>query len=346
MQNIRVLVTGAGSGVGQGIIKSLRIAGLPVTVISSDISPFHSALFRTDESILLPKVEESGSLETIVGALRSKKVDVVMIGSEFDLEFFARHRADIESRSGALVVASPLEAIQIANDKWLTAEYLRQNNLPYAETVLPANADEAAAQAKEWGYPLMLKTRRGTSSRHVHVIEDESALRSLFDRVPFPMLQKLIARPKSDLSSEFTCSVFKCKDGAVLGPFTARRTLRGGSSWVVEVDAFTDLHPLLLSIGNIMPVMGSLNVQLMMGPNGPVPLEFNARFSGTTAVRARYGFNEPGMALRSYFLKEKLSAPHIGRGLAFRYLEEVFVDGVSASDLKEPLPKGEVLKWF
>jgi carbamoyl-phosphate synthase large subunit len=71
----------------------------------------------------------------------------------------------------------------------------------------------------------------------------------------------------------------------------------------------------------------------MVGPEGPVPFEFNPRFSGTTAMRAHFGFNEPAMLIRSYLLGEDVPEPEQRKGLAFRYLDEVFVDGASAADI-------------
>ena len=57
MRDVRVLVSGAGSCVGQGIVKSLRSCSYPVTIISADISPFNAALYRADEAIIIPKVD-------------------------------------------------------------------------------------------------------------------------------------------------------------------------------------------------------------------------------------------------------------------------------------------------
>lgn len=346
MKAVRVLVTGAGSGVGQGIVKALRASTLPVHVLSADIAPLNAALFRADEAVLVPRVEDEGALSQILQIIERNGIDVVMLGSEFDLKFYAANKARIEAETGCMVVVSPAEAIEIADDKWLTTEFLRQHGLPHAQAYLPRDADDAVRQARRWGFPVMLKTRRGTSNRHVHVVHDERQLLTLYPSLPHPMLQVVIRMPSSELAAEYTCSVFRCADGRLLGPFTARRTLRSGSSWVVEVGDFKELHPLLLAIGDKLPTMGSLNVQLAIGESGPAPFEFNARFSGTTAVRAHFGFNEPEMVLRSYLLGESLAQPLIRRGLALRYLEEVFVDDVSAADLTGTLPTGVVRPWF
>lgn len=345
-RHCRVLVTGAGSGVGQGIIKALRISRLPLTIISGDIAPMNAALYRADEAILLPKVESPGALETIVGLLSLHRIDVVMVGSEFDLNFFSENKDLLLARTGTLVIAASFETVRIAEDKWLTAEFLRQHGLPHAESCLPGGLDEAVRFAERWGYPVVLKTRRGTSSRHVHILKNSLMLEKYWDGTPEPMLQRVVDVPVSELGNEYTCSVFKTVNGSLLGPFTARRTLRGGTSWHVEVDRFEFLDDLLLAIGRLLDFSGSLNIQLMVGPAGPVPFELNARFSGTTAIRAQFGFNEPAMSLKAFFYGEELDPPQIRRGMAMRYNEEVFIDDVSAGDLTPGTHKGYVNSWF
>jgi len=344
--SIRVLVTGAGSGVGQGIIKSLRASSLNLTILAADIHPLNSGLFRADEAIIIPKVENTGAKDSIVRILIDNRIDVLMIGSEFDLIFFSENREEIQRLTGALIVASDIETVLIADDKWRTCCFLENNHLPYAQAFLPEDANTCKEFAAQLGYPCVLKTRSGTSNRHVHIISNEAELQLKYPQTPFPMLQKLIATPSDVLQAEYTCSIFKCKDGSILGPFTARRTLRGGNSWHIEVDRFEGLEPLLLRIGELLPIMGSLNVQLMVGKDGPVPFEFNARFSGTTAVRSYFGFNEPEMLIRNYFLGEKLTTPVIRKGIALRYLEEVFVDDVSTNTEDLISKRGKVMNWF
>lgn len=342
----RVLVTGAGSGVGQGIVKALRVSDLPVTVVAGDIAPMNAALYRADEAVIIPRVEQQGALATLIDLLRDHCIDVVMIGSEFDLEFFSLHKAEIESGTGAIVIVAPPATVAIANDKWLTAEFLREHGLPYAEAYLPKDQEDAACHAAAWGYPVVLKTRRGTSSRHVHIVRDSDSLEQLYPGTPAPMLQRVIDIPSSELGREYTCSVFKAANGEMVGPFTARRTVRGGTSWHIEVAPFEALHEPLLAIAGALDFVGSLNVQLMLTEAGAIPFELNSRFSGTTAVRAHFGFNEPAMALLSFFYKEGVPAPTVRAGVAMRYHEEVFIDNVGSDDLTPGLHKGTVTPWF
>lgn len=344
--SLRVLVTGAGSGVGQAIAKALRISDLDVTVVFADIDPLNPGFHRAAESVLIPRVEEPGSLERVIGIIAANRIDAVMIGSVFDMMFFAEHRAEIERTTGALVVVSPPDVIAMATDKWLTAEYLRQHGLPHPRTILVEDVDTAMAGARELPYPVIVKPRFGRASQSVHVIKDSERLYHALRLIDEPIVQEMIAPPSQKLAAEYTCSFVKRASGAVIGPFTARRSLRSGHSWVVEAGDFTALHPLLLDIAREVPCFGPFNVQLMVGPSGPVPFEFNPRFSGTTAMRAHFGFNEPAMVLRAERLGERVETPAYADGTAFRFLEEVYVDAPPEALSTPPFRQGVVNDWF
>lgn len=346
MSVIRIVVTGAGSIVGQGIIKALRISNLPVCIIATDIAPLNVGLFRADEAVILPAVESPGALERIIDEIRRINAQVLMIGSEFDLLFYSQNRALIERETGTLIIVSPRHVVDIADDKLRTAEFLKLRGISYA----PATEASSLPVAVEWatvnGYPLVLKTRSGTSARHVHIVEDEAELLHLLPKVPNPMLQRLAGPITAGLGYEYTCSIFQCADGTILGPIICRRTLKGGSSWLVEVAPEPAAEALMRSIAAVVPSVGCLNVQLMVVDGKAVPFELNARFSGTTPIRAYFGFNEPEFAVRSYLLGEKVPPPQIRRGVCARYVEEIFIDDVIADQIHAPFPKGRTMNWF
>lgn len=346
VQPIRVMVTGAGSMVGQGIIKSLNKTSLSVTIIAADISVYHAGLYRADEAVIIPRVEMEDAYQKMVSILITHNIDVVMIGSEFDLNFFAEYKKRFELETKALIIVSSLEAVAIANDKWRTVQFLKELNLPYPLSYLASNLDEALLIAEELKYPFILKGRHGTSAKNVYMINSSEELKSLFFSVPSPMLQQMINRPNNELGSEYTCSLFKTKDKEIIGPFNSRRVLKNGSSWVTEVKAFEFLNPLLLKIANNLDFMGSINIQLMNCKDGPVPFEFNARSSGTTAIRSHFGFNEPEMSLLSYFLNKKITSPIIESGYCFRYVEELFLPPDFLENSNFLNIKAEKNSWF
>ena len=361
IQSIRVLVTGAGSGVGQSITKALKLSKLNLKIISADISVFQAGLFRYDESIIIPKVEVKNSLKWFLKNLKAKKIDVLFVGSEFEIGFFSRNKKIIEKKTGVQICVSPYKTIKIAADKYLTANFLKNNGLPYSKTFVPKNLAHAKKIINQCKMPIYLKNRLGTSSRNVLLIYNKKDLTKNYHNVNNPMIQEFAGYQGSDLKRiyeeyagyigsdlqyEYTCSVFFTKEKDLIGPFVARRKLRGGTSWLIEIKKFDFIKPLLIRIAKLLPSVGSLNIQLRDGKNGPVPFEFNARFSGTTCIRAHYGFNEPEMFIKNYFLKKKITTPKIKKGVALRYVEEIFLDNVNQDNKNILSTKGKKENWF
>lgn len=340
------MVTGAGSMVGQGIIKSLRLSQLSLTLIAADNAPLYAGLYRSDEAVLIPRTEVDGAYEEIVSILNQKQIDILMIGSEFDLSFFAEHKDALENETNTLIVVSNADTVRIANDKWLMVQFLKNLGLPHPLSFLCDDVEQGLSKADELGYPFIIKPRHGTSARNVHIINHSQDLKNFFHQVESPILQKMIKPPKNELDCEFTCSLFKAADGEIVGPFNSRRILKNGSSWVTEVKPFEFLNTLLLNIGTQLDFMGSFNIQLMNTEDGPVPFEFNARSSGTTAIRSYFGFNEPEMTILSYYLGKKIPSPKINDGYCLRYVEELFLPADFLEESKILNVQAEKMDWF
>ena len=323
-KKIKVLVTGAGNGVGQSIIRSLNLSKLNLEIIISDIDQLNIQIYNKNKSIIIPKVEDKKSKQWFIKKLLSQKIDVLFVGSEYEIEFFSKNKKEIENKSKTLICVSPLEAIKISLDKFYTYKFLKNNNFPCPKTYLPKNLNEAKKITQKLKTPFYLKDRFGTSSRNVYLIKDKKYLRGLYNLVPNPIIQEFAGYKGESLKNEFTCGIFTLRNGRLIGPFIAKRTLKNGTSWVAEVAKQNRIKKLIIKIAKKLKNIGSLNIQLRDGSKGPIPIEFNARFSGTTSIRAFFGFNEPEMFIKNYFLNRNIKNPKIKLGRAFRYTEEIY----------------------
>ncbi len=309
------------------------LSRLPIEIVAADVSSLSAGLYMNRDRLLIPKVEELNGPDHFIDLLNNNKIDAVMIGSEFELCYFSEHRFNIEEAAGAKIIVAPKELVAIANDKLETANYFKMKGLPSALSFASVSLDDAIVTAQQIGYPLILKTRNGTSSRGVHLIKSQAELEMRYHSIKNPMLQESLGIPSADLSCEYTCSIFKDKFNQLFGPFVARRTLKNGSSWAIEVLQDEGIARLMREIGEKIDFLGSLNVQLFKTTSGSIPFEINARFSGTTFVRAHFGFNEPEMALKSFLFNEPIGEPKITTGCVLRYSDELFLDGANAKNL-------------
>ena len=347
MKKIKVLVTGAGSGVGQSIMKALKISKLPIKIISADINALNAGLFRADKSIIVPRVENRKTLDWYIKNLKKLKIDVLMLGSEYDLVFFSKNREIIEKKTKCKVCVTDIKTVKISEDKFLTQKFLKEQKLPYLKTFIPKNLNEAIKIGKKLGFPFYLKSRFGTSARNVYLIKKKNDLKNFFQLVKKPIIQEYAGYVRrKNFDNEYTCSFFTTLDNTIIGPFIAKRKLLFGTSWITEVKNFPKISPLITKIANKIKNLGSMNIQLRLGKKGPIPFEFNARFSGTTSIRAHFGFNEPEMYLLNYFLNKKIKTPEIKKGMSFRYVEEIFVNNTSLENISKKFCKGEIKNWF
>ncbi len=325
--NIRVAVTGVGGGIGQSVMKALSISDLDMDVVAVDVQPFSAGLYRSAERAVLPRPECGDALGQWRNWLEEKHIDVLIPASDHDLPAFATVRDRWMNEIACCVMLSDETLVATCRDKAETSTVLAAHGIATPETLSGSSLEEAAAWAQANGYPIVLKPRDGFASRNVHIIQDDEELRFYFPRTPNPIVQEYLSR-NGDVE-EFTCSVFVDGDGEPVGTFMARRDLSSGATYRAEVGHWPDIEELLLTIGRALRPRGPLNVQLRRTQRGPVPFELNIRCSGTSAIRAHYGYNEPEMLIRHYFLGEAIAPPPRRSGYVLRYWNEVFLDDVS-----------------
>jgi len=315
---VRVLVTGAGALLGQGIIKALRASSLPVEIIAADPSPYSAGLYLADGAHLVPFASDPGYLHALRKVIRDVRPRIVLVGTDVELPVFAAAREELESDLDTRILVSSPEVVAIANDKWLTNRFLRENGFDHPMSALPPKAWELAEQI---GYPLIVKPRVGARSRGVSVAHNANELRAALSAADGLVVQECVG----DEHSEYTA-------GAVYFPgqpcvsIIMRRDLRDGNTYRAFVEESPELNAIIQRMAITLAPCGPANFQFRLDANGRVKVfEINGRFSGTTPLRAQAGFNEVEMCLRHILTGERVAQPAVKHLTFLRYWTEVAV---------------------
>ena len=305
-KKLNVLVTGAGNGVGQSIIKSLKISKFKPNIIAADINVFSSGLYVCDKSLIIPKVEEKNSKTKLIKILKDNDIDILFVGSEFEIDFFSKNKDYFEKKTKTIICISDNKIIKIGNDKFKTIKFLKENNISYPLTFIP-NVNNLSKLTKLINFPLILKDRFGTSSKNVFVIKNILELKKKIYFIKKPIIQELLGKKNPEIfDEEYTCSFFSSFDKKIHGPFLSQRTIKYGTSWILKSIDNKQLRRLMLDISKKIDFVGSINIQLKKHKKKFIPFEINPRFSGTTCIRAALGFNEPEMYIQSFFYKKNI----------------------------------------
>ena len=144
--------------------------------------------------------------------------------------------------------------------------------------------------ARAYGFPLILKPRRGSGSRNVFVVKNIRELKTLWGNVPRPLVQQYIGNKNEE---EYTVGVFLGADGEARGAIVMKRKLRFGVTWHAIVDDYKSIADCAKEAAKAIGAIGPCNVQLRVGTDGePYVIEINARLSSTSVFRSKLGFNE------------------------------------------------------
>lgn len=324
MNDIRVTVTGAGSLFGQGIIKCLRRADLPMRLHGLDYFATAMGFHWCDETGLLPDLLDPAISEEAWFADLCRQVgeagsQILFVGADFELRPLARLAETLRARTGCHAVVGPTAIVDICKDKYRTARWLREIGAPAPESRLPSDGIDEIETAI--AYPMIVKPRFGARSRGVVRVADRAALQRALAVCKDPVVQRYLPGAER----EYSCGVVVL-DGRVDTVSVLRRRLKDGNTSTAVADPVPAVDALCRKVGKALAPHGPINIQLRLVDETPYVFEINPRFSGTTIFRALLGVNEPERVLR-HVLTLPLSPPPILRaGRVTRYFDEIVED--------------------
>lgn len=314
---LNILVTGVGGGVGQGIIKSLKmITDLDIRIVSADMSELAAGLYAADVAYLVDRCDSPAYLDSLKIIFERESVDYYFPGTDVELMFCAKHKDLIYNDFSVRTVISSIETIEIADDKFKTFTFLKKRGFSYPETTWLKDFSGFSGI----NFPLIVKPAVGCRSIGVYKVFDEAGLLDHLKNPADIIVQELVG----DEGEEYTCTVVKA-NGALSLVLPLKRDLRSGDTFRATPEKSQIIEDYVSDVALALEIEGACNFQLRLDANGvPKIFEINSRYSGTTPFCAQIGFNPV-----EYYLKHDLGlkySPNIDwDSMLLRYWSEVVV---------------------
>ena len=277
-KKLNILVTSCGGDIGQSIGKILKSLGH--VTFGQDISKKTPSKFIYDKFHVGLKVTNKEYLKSIKRTIKTNNIHIVIPASEIELVFYSNLSKKAALTFGAKLLIPSHSIIETAIDKKNTCDFLKQNNLPYPKVYDLKN--------KLIKYPCIAKTRKGSGSKNVFIIENENEISFYKKKYNNLIFQELLDGEKG----EYTCCCFMGSKGLFRSIILKRDLAIGGYSKYGEVIEDSSITDLLLNLSKLLNLRGSINIQMRIHKGLPTIFEINPRFSSTVLFRHLFGFKD------------------------------------------------------
>jgi carbamoyl-phosphate synthase large subunit len=302
------------------------------TTIVAEASPLAPAQYAAQIRETVPRMEDPGYVPALAALCARHGVGAVLPLTDLDIEILARAR-----EAGTLPALVPSAEVAAATyDKFETHRLLGALGLPSPPTLLPDD-DLSAIE-----YPVMVKPRRGSGARSIHLARDEREARFFIDYVEEPvMVQRAMAGP------EISIDCLGDMDGRCLNAIP--RTMlesRGGESIKGAVIDDQEMIALGRLVVEALGVRGPATIQVFRDPDAGLGItDVNTRFGGAfpaPVYAALPGRSYPELIVAMAAGREV--APHVGEfasGMTFsRYYWQLELDELMRPTGREIVPGG------
>ncbi len=317
-----ILLLGVGGDVSKGIGKAIRLANLHCQIIGACISVESEGLYLCDKSYICPYADTPEFIPWLIDMCSREHIDIVFTGVEENVWAISKEIVRLQEATNAVFRVSNTSQLEIGGDKLKTCQWLEKHHFPYPQYATSEDQSAIERLLSEAGFPLIAKPRQGKGSNGVFLIKNEQMLQDALHLSNY-VIEECIGSSEE----EYTVGCYYGLNGELPEPIIMRRKLKHGASWMVEVVHSKPISQLAKQICMEFRPNGPLNIQLRLNEKGePVPFELNVRFSGTTPMRAHFGFCDVQAMLYESLLHRDISdCFSIRPGIAYRYTEELYL---------------------
>ncbi|WP_323585279.1 ATP-grasp domain-containing protein [Aliarcobacter butzleri] len=349
MERINVLVTGAsGGGVGEQIIKALKLSSLNLKIITTNVNKNSKGLLDGDIGYIVPYASDDKYIPTILELCSKHNIQVLFPGSEAELTVIGKHR-EVFIQKGILVPINDEKVIDICTDKTKTMTFLKENGFAFPKNITVRNTEDIK---KIDFLPAVIKPSiGGGGSKDIMIAQTKEEVdlfcKYLLNIYSEFIVQEYVGTP----DSEYTVGVLNTMDGEFINSIAVHKSIETalnnrikiknrtgiealGKNLVVSsgisegyVDRFPKVTNVCEKIIEKLGAKAAINVQCRLYKNQVYVFEINPRFSGTTSIRALMGYNEPEVLIRKHILNESIETNFkYKKGYVARGLSEILIN--------------------
>ncbi len=301
----KVLVTGIGGNVGQGIIRNLRSVNKDLIVYGSNVLDFSAGNHLCDKVFLLPFAYDENYIEEVKKIVETEGIDLIIPATDYEVYYLSKHKVQLN----CTVVCSAPQTTEIYLDKYLSYVHHERHEIAFAKAFLPSEYNGQFAEC-------IAKPRKGRGSRGLIINPTEW---KHFSDEEY-MIQDL------KRGKEITTGFYITKSNELHGMITFERWLENGATQnCIVTHEFDDAcRKIILQIIKHSNIRGAANLQSIVDEKGKIhPFEINCRISGTNSIRSQFGFEDVRYTCEEYLFNTPLSPVNIKKGLATRILMDV-----------------------
>ncbi|MBR3631289.1 MAG: ATP-grasp domain-containing protein, partial [Oscillospiraceae bacterium] len=218
--------------------------------------------------------------------------DALLSLFDVDLPILAQNRERF-AEIGTKVVVSPLEVVEVCNDKWKTYQYLKSNGFDVPRTFSALDSAKAMLESGELTYPVIIKPRWGIGSMQIYVAENQAELEFYYNKARSGVMKSYLKYESGEdadnciliqemlRGTEYGLDVINDLEGNFVNVVCKQKyAMRAGETDCAVVVDDPALKSLGAKIGKTLGHYANLDVDVFMVDGKPYILEMNARFGG------------------------------------------------------------------
>ena len=273
-------------------------------IVATDMQLSAPALQVADVKIQVPAVYDPKYVDITLKICKEQKIDALLSLNDLELPILAENKARFEALGVKVIVSDP-SVIDIAFDKYKTAQWVESLGLNAPKTYVTLLSAKEALAKGEIAFPLFMKPRWGSGSIGLETIDDMEEL-DIYYHLLMKKIKKTILATASVgdeyimiqeklTGNEFGLDVMNDLQGNNVAVSVKQKlAMRAGETDKAITVDLPEVREMGAKIGRELKHIGNLDVDIMQRANGDYcVLELNPRFGGGYPFSYEAGVNMP-----------------------------------------------------